>query len=301
MTENIQLKAIHFILLAFAMHSSVYAQQFYVRGEVKDEAGNILQNVTILQHKTGYVFRSGSSGTFGIISNEQMDTLSFTMEGFRSEKLIVDADKYVTVRLKPLPASSLNSKRDKLSSCTKDLGKDEQKTWMSGDETYMSLLENHFVNARRFPTTGMSLNIDRASYSNVRRFINLNAMVPPDAVRIEEMLNYFNLDYHEPEGNECFHVSSTLSDCPWNQDNQLYYINLSARKLNLDTLPPSHLVFLIDVSGSMDMTNRLPLLKSAFRLLVSNLRAKDSVSIVVYGGVTGVMLNCTSGAEKEKS
>ena len=115
------MKAIHFILLAFAMHSSVYAQQFYVRGEVKDEAGNILQNVTILQHKTGYIFRSGSSGTFGIISNEQMDTLSFTMEGFRPEKLVVDAEKYVTVKLKPLPASSLNSKRDKLSSMTKDL------------------------------------------------------------------------------------------------------------------------------------------------------------------------------------
>lgn len=294
------MKAIHFILLALAMHSSVYAQQFYVRGEVKDEAGNILQNVTILQHKTGYIFRSGSSGTFGIISNEQVDTLSFTMEGFRSEKMIVDADKYVTVRLKPLPASSLNSKRDKLSSLTKDLGKDEQKTWLNGDETYMSLLENHFVNARRFPTTGMSLNIDRASYSNVRRFINLNAMVPPDAVRIEEMLNYFNLEYHEPENGNCFHVSSVLSECPWNPENQLFYVNLSARKLNLDTLPPSHLVFLIDVSGSMDMTNRLPLLKSAFRLLVSNLRSKDSVSIVVYGGVTGVMLNCVSGSEKEK-
>jgi Ca-activated chloride channel family protein len=125
-------------------------------------------------------------------------------------------------------------------------------------------------------------------------------MVPPDAVRIEEMLNYFNLNYLEPEENEVFKVRTKLSSCPWNQDNQLFFINLSSKKINLDTLPPSNLVFLIDVSGSMDMPNRLPLLKSAFRLLVNNLRDKDSVSIVVYGGITGVMLSTTSGAEKEK-
>ena len=100
--------------------------------------------------------------------------------------------------------------------------------------------------------------------------------------------------------NDLFNIKTTLSSCPWNPDNQLFYINLSSKKLNLDTLPPSHLVFLIDVSGSMDMPNRLPLLKSAFRLLVNNLRDKDSVAIVVYGGVTGVMLNTTSGGEKEK-
>jgi Ca-activated chloride channel family protein len=119
-------------------------------------------------------------------------------------------------------------------------------------------------------------------------------------VRIEEMLNYFNLSYNKPEDSKLFDIKTTLSACPWNPDNQLFFINLSSQKLNLDTLPPSHLVFLIDVSGSMDMTNRLPLLKSAFRLLVNNLRDKDSVAIVVYGGVTGVMLNTTSGGEKEK-
>jgi Ca-activated chloride channel family protein len=180
------------------------------------------------------------------------------------------------------------------------LGKEEQKSWFMGDETYASILENRFVNAKKFPNTGMSLNVDRASYSNIRRFISLNSMVPPDAVRIEEMLNYFNLNYHEPAENDLFYISTTLSSCPWNPDNQLFYINLSSRKLNLDTLPASHLVFLIDVSGSMDMPNRLPLIKSAFRLLVNNLRDKDSVSIVVYGGTTGVMLTTTSGCEKEK-
>lgn len=279
---------------------SVHAQEYYMRGEVKDEAGNILQNVTIIQLRTGYIFRSGSLGTFGIGSNHSVDSFLFTQQGYYTERIALYADNFNTIKMRLLPASASNLHRDKLSSLTKDLDKEEQKTWYSGDETYASLLENHFIEARKFPTTGMSLNVDRASYSNIRRFINLNSQVPPDAVRIEEMLNYFNLDYQEPAGNALFHCRTTLSHCPWNPATQLYYVNLFSRKLNLDSLPPSNLVFLIDVSGSMDMPNRLPLLKSAFRLLVNNLRSKDSVSIVVYGGVTGTMLNCTSGAEKEK-
>jgi len=279
---------------------SVYSQQFYVRGEIKDESGNVLQNVTILQHKTGYIFRSGTSGTFGIVTNQQIDTFSFSLDGYQKVKLVVNADNYINVKLKLLPSSSTTVQRDKLASLTRDMEKDEQKSWFTGDETYACILENHFVNARKFPNTGMSLNVDRASYSNIRRFITLKSLVPPDAVRIEEMLNYFNLNYTEPDGQDLFNIKTTLSSCPWNADNQLFYINLCSKKLNLDTLLPSNLVFLIDVSGSMDMPNRLPLLQSAFRLLVNNLRDKDSVAIVVYGGITGVMLNTTSGGEKEK-
>lgn len=275
------------------------AQQYYVRGEVKDEAGNALQNVNILQHKTGYVFRSGSTGTFGILSPQQTDTFSFSLDGYRSERIFVNADQYTSVKLKLLPSSVSSGRRDRLCSFTQNLEKEEQKSWYTGDETYATLLENHFVNAKKTPVTGLSLNVDRASYSNIRRFIMQNSTVPPDAVRIEEMLNYFNLGYIDP-ADEMFRVKTTLTNCPWNPDNQLFYVNLSSRKLNLDTLPPSNLVFLIDVSGSMDMPNRLPLLQSAFKLLVNNLRDKDSVAIVVYGGVTGIMLNTTSGAEKEK-
>jgi Ca-activated chloride channel homolog len=294
------LKAACHIILLLHFCLSGFAQQFYLRGEVKDESGNILQNVSILQRSTGYVYKSGSTGTFGIGVNLQKDTFCFSLQGYHTEKLLVNADNYVSVKLKVLSTSSSKMRGDKLSSITKDLEKQEQKSWLTGDETYASLLENHFVNAKKYPNTGMALNVDRASYSNIRRFITLNSLVPPDAVRIEEMLNYFNLDYHEPEGDELFKLKTTLTGCPWNPENQLYYINFSSRKLNLDTLPPSHLVFLIDVSGSMDMPNRLPLLQSAFRLLVNNLREKDSVSVVVYGGVTGVMLNATSGGEKGK-
>jgi len=288
-----------YIVVLLLSSLSVKSQQFYIRGEIKDELGNVLQNVAILQHKTGYIFKSGSSGTFGIISNHKIDTFSFSRDGYYTERMVINADNYTNVKLRFLPASSANSKRDKLSSITLNLEKDEQRKWFAGDETYASLIENRFVNAQNSPSTGISLNIDRASYSNIRRFITQNTFVPPDAVRIEEMLNYFNLAYQPPEGEKIFNVQTTLSPCPWNKENQLYYINLSAKKINLDSLPPSHLVFLIDVSGSMDMPNRLPLLKSAFKLLVNNLREKDSVSIVVYGGITGVMLNTTSGIEKD--
>lgn len=298
--QHIHLKATCQILFFLVFSSSACAQQFYIRGEVKDESGNFLQNVTILQNKTGYIFKTGSVGTFGIVTNQQTDTLSFSLDGYKKEILVVNADNYVSVKLKLLPTSVTTVRRDRLASLTKDLEKDEQKAWFTGDETYASIVENRFVNTKKFPNTGMSLDIDRASYSNIRRFITLNSLVPPDAVRIDEMLNYFNLNYNEPVDKELFNIKTTLSSCPWNHDNQLFYINLSAKKLNLDTLPPNHLVFLIDISGSMDMTNRLPLLKSAFRLLVNNLRDKDSVAIVVYGGTVGVMLNTTSGGEKEK-
>jgi Ca-activated chloride channel family protein len=275
-------------------------QQYYIRGEVKDESGNPLQNVSILLHATGYVYHTGPYGSFGILTNRKSDTLSFWLDGYQQEKRLVTPDNYVTVRLKLNPNWSSNIHRNKLASFTRGLNKEIQREWFTGDETYASLIENRFVNANKYPSTAMSLSIDKASYSNIRRFITTNTLVPPDAVRIEEMLNYFNETYSEPQQGKLFSTESVLTACPWSPESQLLFININARKLNLDTLPPSNLVFLIDISGSMDMPNRLPLLQSAFKLLVNNLRAKDTVTVVVYGGVTGVKLNATSGAEKEK-
>ena len=294
------MKTIGQILLLQLIASSLFAQQFYIRGEVKDEAGNLLQNVSILHHGTGYVYHTGSHGLFGIINNRDKDTLTFSLEGFFKEKVVAFAGRFNSVRLKNLPSSSTNVKKDKLASLTKDLTKEMQRKWYAGDETYASIVENRFVDAEKYPSTGLALNIDRASYSNIRRFINLGMAVPPDAVRIEEMLNYFNFNYEKPEGDNVFAVNSLLTSCPWTSDNQLFFINISTKKLNLDSLPPAHLVFLIDISGSMDMPNRLPLLKSAFQLLVANLREKDTVSLIIYGGTVGVMLNPTSGKEKDK-
>lgn len=276
------------------------AQQYYLRGEVKDESGNALQNVVITHLRTGYLYRSGSTGTFGIGINQQVDSFQFTLTGYKTERVAANADNFLSIKMKLTPASASSARPYKLLSLTKGMFKEDHRKWFAGDETYVSIVENHFVNATKYPSTGISLNVDRASYSNIRRFITLNSYVPPDAVRIEEMLNYFNLNYTEPKKKDLFAIQTKVTSCPWNPANQLYYINLSSRKLDLEALPPSNLVFLVDVSGSMDMTNRLPLLKSAFRMLVNNLRPKDSVSIVVYGGVTGIMLNATSGADKAR-
>jgi len=288
------------IWLCLLISISPRCQQFYLRGEVKDESGNPLQNVTILHVRSGFVYKSGSIGSFGISISQQVDTFKFSLDGYWPEKVIANADNYLTVQLKIAPANRTTTRVNKLLSFTRGIAREEQKKWFTGDETYASLVENRFVHAKSYPATNLSLNIDKASYSNIRRFINLNSMVPPDAVRIEEMLNYFNLNYTQPQKNDLFAINTKLTSCPWNPANELFYIDLSAKKLSLDDLPPAQLVFLVDVSGSMDLANRLPLLKSAFRLLINNLRAKDSVAIVVYGGVTGIMLNTTSGAEKEK-
>jgi Ca-activated chloride channel family protein len=293
------MKAARLIFLFLFASSSLLAQQFYIRGEVKDEAGNPLSNVSILLHATGYLYYTGSYGSFGILTNRNTDTLTFSLDGYEKEKKVVTPSNYVTVRLK-LSSASNSNRVHKLASFTNGLNKDVQREWFTGDETYASLIENHFVAAQQYPLTTLSLNIDRASYSNIRRFINTNTMVPPDAVRIEEMLNYFNESYSEPEKGKPFKIKSVLTGCPWNTENQLLFINVNSKKINLDALPPSNLVFLIDISGSMGLPNRLPLLQSAFRSLVNNLRAKDTVSIVVYGGEVGVKLEATSGHEKEK-
>lgn len=275
-----------------------FGQQVYIRGEVTDEHGKPLANVAILQHSTGYVIRAGAAGGFGILSNRHVDTLTFSMDGFLSRRLPARANEYLKVELKRKPATAGSMSR--LASFTQNLSRDFQQPWLTGNETYVSLVENGFVPSGAFPSTGIRLNVDRASYSNVRRFLKMNTPVPPDAVRIEEMINYFNFRYEEPPPGETFSVKSLLTNCPWNSQNQLMLVQLASRKIAPDSLPPSHLTFLIDVSGSMDMPNRLPLLKSGFRSLVQNLRDKDSVSIVVYGGTIGVWLPTAGGNEKEK-
>lgn len=273
--------------------------QYYLKGRLKDEAGNILQNAKLTLHSTGYSYFSGSEGTFGITTNKKADTLTVSMDGFQKYTLAVDASNFIEIKLKKSTTAN-NSRTNKLASLTQNLKRETQQQWFTGDETYASIIENQFINTTAYPSTGLTLNVDRASYSNIRRFLSMNTSVPPDAVRLEEMLNYFNFEYIEPAANKTFQIKTILTDCPWNENNLLMLAHITSKKLNLDSLPPTHLVFLIDVSGSMDMPNRLPLLKSGFKSLVNNLRAKDSVSIVVYGGIVGIPLPTTGGDEKEK-
>jgi Ca-activated chloride channel family protein len=267
-----------------------------LKGEVRDEAGNALQNVMI-HHPGGFIFYSGSTGTFGILSGSQRDSLLFSLDGFQKQKVQVEAATYIRIVLKKSPKAAFPNKR---SSYTKDLKFETQQQWFVGNETYASKVDNSFIPADKYPSTAVTLNIDRASYSNVRRLLNSKSMVPPDAVRIEEMLNYFNFNYREPADKKEFEIETTLTNCPWNTANQLLFAVVRSKKVLLDSLPPTHLVFLIDASASMDAPTRMPLIKAGFRGLVNNLRAKDSVSIVIYGATVGIHLNTTSGSEKQR-
>lgn len=163
------------------------------------------------------------------------------------------------------------------------------------NENYQHPAENQFQTALDRPLSTFSIDVDKASYSNVRRFLNHNQLPPTDAIRIEELVNYFDYNYPEPTGKSPFSVSTEMADCPWNVKHKLVQVGLKGKSVSNNQMPASNLVFLLDVSGSMNQANKLPLLKRAFKLLTQQLRAKDRISIVVYAGASGVILNPTSG------
>ena len=162
-------------------------------------------------------------------------------------------------------------------------------------EEYKGLNENIFHDTKKNPLTTFSIDVDRAAYSNVRRMLNLGQFPQRDVVRIEEMINYFDYDYPQPKGEHPVAIHTEFSDSPWNKGLKLLHIGLKAKTIPTDNLPPSNLVFLVDVSGSMNKANKLPLIKEAFKLLVDQLRPNDRVAIVVYAGAAGTVLPSTPG------
>jgi Ca-activated chloride channel family protein len=167
-------------------------------------------------------------------------------------------------------------------------------------EEYDKIDDNPFKLVQNDPLSTFSIDVDTASYSNLRRFISEGRVPPKDAVRIEELINYFSYDYPQPEGDRPFSITTEISNAPWNQKRKLVRVGLQGKKIDTENLPPNNLVFLLDVSGSMNYANKLPLIKSAFRLLVDELTEKDTVSIVVYAGAAGLVLPPTGGNEKDK-
>ena len=171
---------------------------------------------------------------------------------------------------------------------------------IENDENYAKITENQFQNVTVNPLSTFSIDVDKAAYSNIRGFINKGQDVPVSAVKIEEMINYFDYDYAQPKNEHPFSVHTEVAKTPWNVDTKLVRIGLQGKEYLNEDLPASNLTFLIDVSGSMSADNKLPLLKSAFKLLVNQLRDKDRISIVVYAGAAGVVLEPTSGSDKTK-
>lgn len=167
-------------------------------------------------------------------------------------------------------------------------------------EQYNLITDNIFQSVNQNPLSTFSIDVDTASYSNMRRFISSGQLPPPDAVRIEELINYFTYDYPQPSGNDPFSITTEVSQAPWNPQHQLVHIGLQGKQISQEEMPPSNLVFLIDVSGSMSAPNKLGLVKSSLQMLVNRLTEQDRVSIVVYAGAAGLVLPPTPGNKKEK-
>ena len=172
---------------------------------------------------------------------------------------------------------------------------------VSGDfntEEYSTIVENNFLAPVQNPLSTFSIDVDEASYSNVRRYLQGGSLPPAGAVRIEEMINYFDYDYPQPAGEDPFSVTTEAGECPWNPQHRLVHIGLQGKTIATDKLPPSNMVFLVDVSGSMDEPNKLPLVQASMNLLTDQLREKDRVAIVVYAGNAGLVLPSTPGSNK---
>ncbi len=167
-------------------------------------------------------------------------------------------------------------------------------------EQYDAIEENPFKEVKHAPLSTFSIDVDVASYANMRRFINNHQRPPKDAVRIEEMVNYFDYDYPQPDGEHPFAIVTEMSECPWNDKNRLVHVGIQGKEVEIKKLPANNLVFLVDVSGSMSSHHKLPLVKNSLKMLVKKMRAEDRIALVTYAGNTRVVLESTPGNQKQK-
>ena len=227
----------------------------------------------------------GKSKTINVnmIIDSQLDEVVVTAMGIKREK------KALGYAVSSIPGST---SRVKIHS--------NYNEYQINAETYKHHNENDFKSVTVSPLSTFSVDVDNASYSNVRRMINNGLKVDEDAVKIEEFLNYFDYSYPQPSNQHPFSITTELSNTPWNAKSKLIRIGLQGKTIDKSKLPPSNLVFLIDVSGSMGVPNKLGLLKQSFKYLVKQLRDQDKVSIVVYAGAAGLVLEPTSGVNKDK-
>lgn len=294
-----------------------FTQSRIIKGKVTDIHAKPLAGVTVTVKGSGNRVSTDSGGNYTITAAKEDKILVFSCPGFKivqetigTRTLInvtMNADKITPDEISARPYDvkrEMNVKAAEISAPVSYRGYPGQLPFnrYNGNfntEGYASINDNGFKNVKNDPLSTFSIDVDNASYSNIRRFINSGLIPPPDAVRIEEMINYFKYDYPEPHGEHPFSLYTELAVCPWNTGHRLLQIGLRAKSIDKSSLPPSNLVFLIDVSGSMNAPNKLPLLKSAFGLLISELRPQDRVAIVVYAGAAGLVLESTPGNRKE--
>ncbi len=310
------------------------ATQTVIKGTVTGTDNLPLSGVVVMIKGTNTSAMTGTDGLYTITAGPEAKTLIFSLRGMKPLEEPILGRTVINITLEPATVVVTAMNREPAKENKEDRKKERYVAmeaveyeslaavaydqvaaapagaWMKSSynhqpyaeqntESYAGISENGYRDPLREPYSTFSIDVDNASYSNVRRFINLGQEVPADAVRIEEMINYFKYDYPQPDGEHPFSVYTETGVSPWNKNHYLLHIGLRARDIDRSKLPPSNLVFLIDVSGSMNYANKLPLLKSAFSLLVNELRDEDRVAIVVYAGAAGVVLESTSGNNKE--
>jgi Ca-activated chloride channel family protein len=332
MQKTIALLAIAIIaLLAFKTPT-----QFVVTGKITDNKKQPIAGVTVKMKNTKTATVSAADGTYSITVPDEKAILGFSAVGFVTKQVKVGSKKIIDVQLsvttyalqevvvtgysssqfnvvdsydRPVlmkPAyraelkGALAGKIAGVSIVTgePELKKEKYNTTIADREGYDFIKENAFVKATENPLSTFSIDVDAASYSNVRRLLQQGSLPPAGAVRIEEMVNYFKYDYPQPEGDQPFTVNTEIGNCPWNPDHRLALIGLQGKNIPSANLPASNLVFLIDVSGSMESPDKLPLVQQSMKLLTDQLREQDNVAIVVYAGNAGLVLPSTSGANK---
>ena len=307
------------LLFCFLFIGSLYAQEYEVTGKVTDVSNDPLPGVSVLIKGTTQGVSTDFDGKY-TIKVKNGDILEFSSLGMKTKQVKVNGQKVINVVLEEdnvalqevvVTSYETAKRRDVTSSSIRirgagsvsgNYGTKNGYTLNTSRETYKAIDEGGFKKTAKDPVTTFSADVDRASYSNVRRMLNYGQKPHKDAVRIEELINYFDYNYTPPaEGSKTpLNATTTLSSCPWNPDNYLLRIGLQAKKIDLTKAPPSNIVFLIDTSGSMDEPNKMPLLKASFKLLLDNLRPEDRIAIVVYASQTGIALPSTPAKEKEK-
>lgn len=329
------MKAITSILavLLFSAFAMAPPSSRQIHGIVSDQEGNALSGVSVCIEGSHRCTQTDMNGAYQMEVKPQDTHLVFSSIGFETRKIKLGQSDRINVVLKSAATELHEAVADELyhlvppveqeaTSSVRITGASKNshgrvKRYNHGNyqaamtvndyhmpqfntEGYSTIHENGFKDVLHNPLSTFSIDVDKASYSNVRRFLNMGQLPPVDAVRIEEMVNYFSYEYPEPEGKRPFSVYTEVAACPWNPEHQLLHVGLKGKSLDKEELPPSNLVFLLDVSGSMSASNKLPLLKQAFRMLVNELRPEDRVAIVVYAGAAGLVLESTPGSQKQK-
>ena len=305
-----QFRAIMLVLLmAVICLGTMNAQTITVTGIVTDAAdGTSITGCSVVNNRSKSGAITDVNGRYSIQA-QKGDVLLFRFIGYKEEKRVVESVKLDVkmktddVALEECVVVGYGTMKTKavtgayVAVCPTVMYDMDARM---NTEEYGRIQENGFKSVADTPLSTFSIDVDPASYSNMRRFINRGELPPADAIRTEELVNYFSYDYPKPTGNDPVKITVEAGTCTWNTAHRLVRIGLKAKEIPTEQLPASNLVFLIDVSGSMWGANRLDLVKSSLKLLVNNLRNKDKVAIVTYAGSAGVKLEATSGGDKQK-